>query len=256
MKDLTSTDKIVLAYNLGHKRYYASNEHAAQTLGMTLSTVKKSILKLRKLGLWREKASYPSSRDKATRVASKDTRVAEAATAVAHKKSFSPLKTDCLLESRLESNKKKGLESAAGAAKPDIFSDAFSKSKISQDTSECFSKINEAVGATSPSKGAHGAAKQESAHPLVPPTADGTPMTHEDMLEANFRAEFAGQAAPFTEAQLKASRSMRQHAEQIDALDEFERLFGLSREKPALDRSGLPAASSAWGGAENPQKLL
>ena len=93
---LTSTDKIVLAYNLGHKTYYASNEHAAKTLGMTTSTVKKSILKLRKLGLWREKASHPSSQRSATRVASKDTRVTKAATPVADKKSFSPLKKQAI----------------------------------------------------------------------------------------------------------------------------------------------------------------
>lgn len=216
-ESLTSTDKIVLAYNLGHKSYYASTEHAATTLGMTLSAIKKSIRKLRKLGLWREKVSHPSTRVKNTRVTKAATPVTSQDTLVSNKKSFSPLKTDSLLDSRLENNEKEKLDSAAVAAKPDIFEDAFFKNKVSHNTTGSVSKIGyNTTGSVSylkakpllnpkntivPEVEQHGSCKWK-----VPLGADGRPITRTKMSEANFLADQKGEAHPYSASQIRAGR--------------------------------------------------
>ena len=173
---------------------------------MTESTIKKSILKLRKLGLWREKASHPSSQRSATRVASKDTRVTKPATPVADKKSFSPLKTDSLLDNRLENNKKVGLENAAVAAKPDILPDNSAKTKISPETSVSFSKKDENSSSIPEEKIDLVVEHQSSGKWTVPRGADGRPMTKQAMAEANFLADQRGEPAVFTESQIGAGR--------------------------------------------------
>lgn len=203
---LTSTDKIVLAYNLGHKSYYASTEHAATTLGMTLSAIKKSIRKLRKLGLWREKVSHPSTRVKNTRVTKAATPVTPQDTLVSNKKSFSPLKTDPLLDSRLENNKKEKLDSAAVAEKPDIFEDDFFKNKISHNTTGSVSNLKakpllNPKNTIVPEVEQHGSCKWK-----VPLGADGRPITRTKMSEANFLADQKGEAHPYSASQIRTGR--------------------------------------------------
>jgi hypothetical protein len=209
-EDLTSTDKIILAYNLGHKTYYASNKHAAKTLGMTPSMIKKSILKLRKLGLWRERASLASSQSKDTRVTEKATRVAETATPVADKKLLFPLKNDSRLESRLENQKKDGLESAAGAAEVDILPDTLVKTKKGPESSDPFSKISERSSSLPGKEIDLMVGQQGSRKWTVPLGADGRPMTKQAMSEANFIAKHKGRPPVFTESQIGAGRDRDQ----------------------------------------------
>jgi len=113
---LTSTDKIVLAYNLGMPRFFASPTHIAETLGLTKKTVEKSITKLRKLNLWRDATPYSGRKSNPTGVGADPTGVGGNPTRVEHKKSFSPMKTGTGIERILEKNKKEGLESAASAS--------------------------------------------------------------------------------------------------------------------------------------------
>ena len=229
IENLTSTDKIVLAYNRGYERYYASNEHAAKSLGMTASSAKKSIIKLRKLGLWHEKVSHPSIQVKDTRVTKRATGVTNQDTLVSNKKLFSPLKPDSLLDSRLENNKKEELDSrlgnnkkeeldsAAVAEKPDIFEDALLKNKISHNTTGSVSKISHnTTGSVSNSKAKPFLDPRNTIVPeveqygspkwKVPLGADGRPITRTKMGEANFLADQKGEAHPYSASQIKAGR--------------------------------------------------
>jgi hypothetical protein len=61
IKEITSTDKIVLAYNWGDwgkGGYFATNKYAAGVLSMNIKTFKKSALKLKKLGLWKVRGTF------------------------------------------------------------------------------------------------------------------------------------------------------------------------------------------------------
>ena len=231
---LTSTDKIVLAYNRTLPTFFASNAHVASSVGMNLKTVEKSITKLRKMGLWREAVSYSGRRA----AAKNPTGVGPSSysgrmpvpTRVGDNKSISPLKTGSREErgeERLEETEKKaGEESAAGAANTDSLSDSLLKTKETQSDSESVKETKKSGGAISGGEASKINGTQGSAGLLVPLGADGRPMTREAMREANIAAVFAGKPEPFTSEQVKSGRPADEADRRGDVASEFEAVFG------------------------------
>lgn len=87
IKEITSTDKIVLAYNWGDwgkGGYFATNRYAAGVLSMNIKTFEKSALKLKKLGLWKVGGAFVEPN--------------AAPTPVGKESALLPLKTDVLWE--------------------------------------------------------------------------------------------------------------------------------------------------------------
>lgn len=230
MPDLTSTDKIILAYSRTLPDFFASNEHIAATIGMSVKTVEKSVTKLRKLGLWRKGSPYRGRK----KVGANPTGVGASSysgreadpTRVGQNKPVLPMKTDSGEERREESLKKKaGEESAAGAADTDNSPQIFLKNKESQKTSELPKKTEVKFSRGSEGEALIGIESQGSAPVTVPVGPDGRPMTKEAMAEANFLAEFNDKPRPYSEAQLVAGRDKDAHDWQATAADEFAELF-------------------------------
>jgi hypothetical protein len=222
MDGLTSTDKIVLAYNLGMPRFFASPTHIAATLCMTLSTVKKSIRTLRRLGLWREQASYRGNQAKDTRVSGKGTGVSDGVTRVSDKKSFSPVKTEAGIERILEKNKKEGLDSAA-VASPLSHSPQTAIKKLELKTPVTSESQENKISGVSGSE-AHFNGGVEATGQAVPLGPTGRPLTKADMTAANFAAIMDGKPEAFTAAQVAAGSDGNPWLEQSAA--EFEEVFG------------------------------
>jgi hypothetical protein len=236
MEALTSTDKIVLGYNLTLPTFFASNAHVAASVGMKLKTVEKSITKLRKLGLWREPSSYPGRKEKRPAPTGVGTSSYSGRmplpTRVGHKKSFSPLKTDPREErgeERLEEKKKKdGEESAAGAAALCHSAQTFSKILGEEDqlAPEVLKiKISGDSGSEAPST----IEPKRSAPTEVPLGTDGRPMERATMEDANLTAYFLGKPEPYTVEQVAGGRVLtpaeQMSKEAAEVLDEFTGLF-------------------------------
>lgn len=226
MTGLTSTDKIVLAYNLGMPRFFASPQHMADTLGMTVSTVKKSVLKLRRLGLWREGKSYRGSQAKDTRVTEKDTGVADGVTRVTENRSFSPMKPPVLIERRLERDKKEGIESAAGAAELSGSAQTLLK-KLGEENpvTSVTLETKSSVSSTTAGEALNVIGTQGHVPLAVPLGADGRPLTRQEMCGANFLAEFDGKPRPYSDAQVAAGRDASSWKETTP--EEFDSLFSV-----------------------------
>jgi hypothetical protein len=223
MENLTSTDKLVLALNRSMQPYFASNKYASNYLGMTASTVRKSITKLRKLGLWKETSRcYSGSNATATGVAQGDTRVSAPATRVADKGSFSPMKTPVLLERILEKNKKEGIESAAVASPlshspQTVLKKVEPKTPVTSESQEI--KISGVSGSEAPFNGG-----VEATGLAVPPGPTGKPMTKADMTAANFVAMMDGKPEPFTAAQVAAGSDGNPWL--AHSAEDFDSVFG------------------------------
>lgn len=227
MPDLTSTDKIILAYSRTLPDFFASNEHIAATIGMSVKTVEKSVAKLRKLGLWRKGSPYRGRK----KVGANPTGVGASSysgrkadpTRVGQNKSVLPMKTDSGEERIEESFKKKaGEESAAGAAALGSSAQTVLK-KLGEEnsvTSET-QKTKNSVSGTTEGVALNGIEPKDT----VPVGPDGRPMTKEAMAEANFLAEFYDKPRPYSEAQLVAGRDKDAHDWQATAADEFAELF-------------------------------
>jgi hypothetical protein len=109
MRELSLADKIVLAYRLGFETFYtAKPKTVAAKLHLGVKTIEASITKLRKLGLWDEDAprnlgDTPKNLGESPENLGCTPKIlGEAPKNLGDKKSFSPMKTDVLLDSSLD----------------------------------------------------------------------------------------------------------------------------------------------------------
>ena len=137
MRGITNTDKIVLAYNWGDwgkGGYFATNKYAAGVLSMNIKTFEKSVLKLKKLGLWKVRGTFvepnaspplvgtaPSQVDsRPTPAGPAPARVGCAPVQVGIESADLPLETEVLLDNLLDNQLEKDeidiLENAGEAA--------------------------------------------------------------------------------------------------------------------------------------------
>ena len=216
MEGLTSTDKIVLGYNLTLPIFFASNAHVAASVGMKLKTVEKSITKLRKLGLWREPNPYSERKRKS----SAPTRGGAASspsysgrtlgpTRVGKDSAISPLKTAFREERGEESlfKKKKGAgeESAAGAPPLCDQPQTFLKNLGEEDSAHKITQKD------FPEKSGSGGSVREADtlnnSPRLPPTApplgsNGKHLSDVEMVAENLKAWLDSKPDPFTKEQV------------------------------------------------------
>jgi hypothetical protein len=225
LEGLTSTDKIVLARRLGWGKTpcYEKPTTIAAVLCMKKKNVEKSISKLKRLGYWPNSGVPTRAGSKSTRVVrgsnqvgNGPTGVGASPTRVGDKKSFSPLKTECLLDSlldnKLENNEIVGLDCSVETALknlgegdqiPKITQDGFLKESISGVSVREADKLN----------------SSRRVPPAAPPLdANGKHLRDVDMVSANLAAWAARKPEPFTKEQMAAAAEWAKYVSPISGL--------------------------------------
>ncbi len=240
MRGLSSTDKIVLAYRLGFQTFYnVKPKTVAAKLHLGVKTAERSITKLRKLGLWEDDCSEnvrsperQSSCEAPKMLGGTPNLLGATPKMLGDKKSFSPMKTDVLLDSsldiKLDKNKISGLESAAGASPlshspQTLLKKLDSKTSVSTESQEI--KISGVSGSEATIK-----IGIEATGPAVPLGPTGRPMTKAEMTAANFAAMMDGTPEPFSPAQVAAGSDGNPWLEQ--SAEDFDRVFAAKTVEP------------------------
>ncbi len=233
MRGLSSTDKIVLAYRLGFQTFYAVKpKTVAAKLYIGVKTAERSITKLRRLGLWdadcslNVRSSEGQSSGDAPQILGGAPKILGATPNIlGDNKSFSPMKTDVLLDSsldiKLDKNKIEKLDSAAVA------------SPRRDQPQTVLKKLDSKITVTSESQEIKISGVTESEAPInigikttgasVPLGPNGKPMTKTEMNAANFAADWADLPRPYTEAHITAGNDAIPSHEDIE--QEFASLF-------------------------------
>ena len=232
IKEITSTDKIVLAYNWGDwgkGGYFATNKYAAGVLSMNIKTFEKSALKLKTLGLWKVRGVFvePNAAPTPvgstptpvgampTRVGSSSTPVGFVPTPVGIESAILPLKTgvllDNLLDNKLEKDKIEVLENAGEAAEPKIKDVSSNNFKDFKETiqkkldpknikeSRYLDSDSNKVKKIDPSK------YDFSSYKIF--DAEGVPILQGDMVKANYHASMEGLPKPYSKEDIRTAPS-------------------------------------------------
>lgn len=229
--NLTKSDLLALAYNHGNwdGGYYAGSEHAAKVLNLNIKTFRKSVTKLKKLGLWkyRGEAISPRRYSPAREIKALDGALkapigeikAPAGELKApigeYKNPVLPLKTeillDNLLDNKLEKDKKEQLENAGEAAEPEIknvssynFNDLKETIQKKLDTkdikeSRYLDSASKKVNKMDPSK------YDFSSYKIF--DAEGVPILQGDMVKANYHASMEGLPKPYSKEDIRIAPS-------------------------------------------------
>jgi hypothetical protein len=230
--DLTKSDLLALAYNQGEwdDGYYASSEHAAEVLSLNITTFRKSVTKLKKLGLWTYRGEvikprrYSPNReikalDRALKAPMGELKApmgelkapvgALKALGGEYKNPILPMKNevllDSLLDNKLEKDKKEILENAAGAANFNSPSLSLSSSEDLKNNMVQTNLVSETFYNYDTSGSYNKESKNETRcdEPNLKLKAETGPLTKAQMIDANFDAVMRGATPPFSDDQVR-----------------------------------------------------